>query len=97
MTAPQVPPAPDLRLDGRAAVVTGASGGLGAIMARGLAGAGCAVLLAARRADRLDALADEITAAGGRAVAHPADLRDPDHPARLVDACMHSDGWTGWC
>ena len=84
--------ATDLRLDGQAAVVTGASAGLGAIMARGLAGAGCAVLLAARRADRLDALAAEITAGGGRAVAHPADLRDPAHPAELVDACMHAFG-----
>jgi NAD(P)-dependent dehydrogenase (short-subunit alcohol dehydrogenase family) len=82
----------DLRLDGQAAVVTGASAGLGAIMARGLAGAGCAVLLAARRADRLEALAAEITAAGGRAVARPADLRDPAHPALLVDACMHAFG-----
>ncbi|HET6690580.1 MAG TPA: SDR family oxidoreductase [Miltoncostaeaceae bacterium] len=82
----------DLRLDGQAAIVTGASAGLGAIIARGLADAGCAVLLAARRGDRLDALAREVAAAGGRAVAHPADLRDPDHPTRLVDACMHAFG-----
>lgn len=61
-------------------------------MARGLGDAGCAVLLAARRADRLDALAQQITAAGGRAVAHPTDLRDPAHPTRLVDACMHAFG-----
>lgn len=85
-------PATDLRLAGQAAIVTGASAGLGAIMARGLAGAGCAVLLAARRAGRLDALAQQITAGGGRAVAHPADLRDPAHPTRLVDACMHAFG-----
>ena len=89
---PGAPSATDLRLDGQAAIVTGASSGLGAIMARGLADAGCAVLLAARRADRLDALAREVTAAGGRAVAHPADLRDPAHPTQLVDACMHAFG-----
>jgi len=82
----------DPHLDGRAAIVTGASAGLGAIMARGLAGAGCAVLLAARRGDRLERLAAEIAAGGGRAVAHPADLRDPGHPQDLVDACMHAFG-----
>jgi NAD(P)-dependent dehydrogenase (short-subunit alcohol dehydrogenase family) len=82
----------DLRLDGRAAIVTGASAGLGAIMARGLAAAGCAVVLAARRGDRLAQVAGEIAADGGRAVAHPADLRDPDHPTQLVAACMHAFG-----
>jgi NAD(P)-dependent dehydrogenase (short-subunit alcohol dehydrogenase family) len=73
-------------LAGQAAVVTGASSGLGAIMARGLAEAGAGVVLAARRADRLEALAREIAAAGGRAVAHPADLRDPGHAEALVAA-----------
>jgi NAD(P)-dependent dehydrogenase (short-subunit alcohol dehydrogenase family) len=80
------------RLDGRAAIVTGASSGLGEIMARGLAGAGCAVLLAARRGERLERLAAQIAADGGRAAARPADLRDPGHPAALVDACMHAFG-----
>ncbi|MGE0347061.1 MAG: SDR family NAD(P)-dependent oxidoreductase [Candidatus Nanopelagicales bacterium] len=79
-------------LAGRAAIVTGASAGLGAIMARGLAAAGCGVVVAARRADRLEGVAAEIAAAGGRAVAHPADLRDPGHAEALVDACMHAFG-----
>ena len=57
------------RLDGQAAIVTGASAGLGAIMARGLADAGCAVLVAARRAEPLARLAEDIAGAGGRAVA----------------------------
>jgi NAD(P)-dependent dehydrogenase (short-subunit alcohol dehydrogenase family) len=80
------------RLDGQAAIVTGASSGLGAIMARGLAEAGCAVLLAARREPQLTALADEIARAGGRAVAHRADLRDPGHAEELVDAARAAFG-----
>jgi gluconate 5-dehydrogenase len=79
-------------LAGQAAVVTGASSGLGAIMARGLAEAGAGVVLSARRADRLAALAEEIAAAGGRAVAHPADLRDPGHAAALVAAAEAAFG-----
>lgn len=80
------------RLDGQAAIVTGASAGLGAIMARGLAEAGCAVLVAARRADALARLADQIAGAGGRAVSHRADLRDPGHPEELVGAALSAFG-----
>lgn len=79
-------------LEDQAAIVTGASSGLGEMMAHGLAGAGCAVLLASRRQDRLAAVAAAIEAAGGRAVAHPADLRDPGHPDELVAAAAAAFG-----
>jgi NAD(P)-dependent dehydrogenase (short-subunit alcohol dehydrogenase family) len=82
----------DLRLDGQAAIVTGASSGLGVIIARGLAARGCAVVLAARRADLLRGLAQEITAADGRAVAHPCDVRDHDHADVLADRCVTAFG-----
>jgi NAD(P)-dependent dehydrogenase (short-subunit alcohol dehydrogenase family) len=66
-------------LTGRVAIVTGASSGLGACVARTLAGAGARVAVVARRADRLAALAEET---GGLAVA--ADLRDQE----AVDAVV---------
>jgi len=78
----------DLRLDGQAAIVTGASSGLGVIIARGLAARGCAVVVAARRAHLLRDVVQEIIAAGGRAVAHPCDVRDHDHAAALADRCV---------
>ena len=80
------------RLDGQAAIVTGASSGLGAMIARALAGAGCALVLAARREPRLRALAGEIADAGGRAVPAPADLRDPGHAPALVARCLEAYG-----
>lgn len=72
----------------QAAIVTGASSGLGRIMARGLADAGCAVVIAARSADALATVRDEITAAGGRCVMVVCDVRSPDHADLLVDACL---------
>ena len=82
----------DLRLDGQAAIVTGASSGLGVVVAHALAVQGCAVVLAARRADRLATVAAEITAGGGRAVAHPCDVRDPGHADALAEACVAAFG-----
>jgi short-subunit dehydrogenase len=58
------------------AVVTGASSGIGWALAKELARAGCKVGLVARRRENLQALADEITAAGGAAVAAAADVGD---------------------
>ncbi len=64
------------RLDGRCALITGASGNLGRHFAAVLARAGAAVALAARRLDRLESIAAEITAAGGEAMAVAIDVTD---------------------
>ena len=61
-------------LKGRAAIVTGASSGMGASIARALAAKGMKVALAARRIERLDAIVDAIATAGGEAFAWPTDV-----------------------
>lgn len=63
-------------LEGRVALVTGASSGIGRHLALTLAGAGAAVALAARRTDRLEAVQAEIEAAGGRACRIALDVTD---------------------
>ncbi|MGW2043588.1 SDR family NAD(P)-dependent oxidoreductase [Streptomyces sp. NPDC001858] len=60
----------------RIAIVTGASSGIGAATARQLAAAGYRVVLTARRKDRIEALAEEINAAGHQATAYPLDVTD---------------------
>src|SRR5579863_5157618 len=70
------------QLDGRVALVTGASAGLGARFARVLVQAGAEVVVTARRADRLDELAGEC---GGWIEPVPGDITDPDFRVALAD------------
>jgi len=80
------------RLEGKVAIVTGASRGIGAAVARAFSAAGAAVALAARDEDALAALADELNAAGGRALAVPTDVGDADAVARLVERTVDTFG-----
>jgi NAD(P)-dependent dehydrogenase (short-subunit alcohol dehydrogenase family) len=68
----------------RVAIVTGASRGIGAAVARRLAGDGAAVVLAARSSDAISELAEEIKEAGGHALAVPTDLVDETAIDNLV-------------
>lgn len=79
-------------LSGKTVLITGASRGIGAAAARTLAGHGAALLLAARSAAPLTALADEITAAGGTAFAVPGDIADPAYVEGLVQAATDRTG-----
>ncbi|MEX2256904.1 MAG: SDR family oxidoreductase [Acidimicrobiia bacterium] len=85
---PDLDPLASFRLDGRVAIVTGASSGLGARFARVLDAAGARVVLAARRVDRLESLAESLTDAH----AVECDLADPTAPGRLVDAAIERYG-----
>lgn len=79
-------------LEGRVALVTGASSGLGVQFARALADNGAAVALVARRADRLKTLRDEIEGKGGRAIAIEADVTDRAAMTRAFDAAEKAFG-----
>jgi NAD(P)-dependent dehydrogenase (short-subunit alcohol dehydrogenase family) len=80
------------RLDGRAAIVTGASSGLGVAFARALAEAGADVALGARRTDRLEETRRLVEAEGRRAIAVATDVAKPEDCQALVDAAMEAFG-----
>jgi clavulanate-9-aldehyde reducatase len=83
-------------LDGRRILITGASSGIGEATAEAIVAAGGAVALAARRGDRLDALAERLGANGGRAVAIEADIAHEDQSNALVArAADELDGLDG--
>jgi NAD(P)-dependent dehydrogenase (short-subunit alcohol dehydrogenase family) len=73
------------RLDGKVAIVTGASSGLGVAFAQGLAQAGADVAVCARRADRLQETRQGIEAVGRRCVAIEADVSRVEDCARVVE------------
>ena len=76
------------RLDGKVAVVTGASSGLGAAFAVGLAEAGADVAICARRADRLQATAERVRELGRSCVAVTADVALPEDCTRVVEEAV---------
>jgi NAD(P)-dependent dehydrogenase (short-subunit alcohol dehydrogenase family) len=90
--ATPVDPARRFRLDGKVALVTGASSGIGAALAEGFAQAGAAVVLAARRVERVESLAARIRATGGRALAVSLDVTLPAQIVAALDAAEATFG-----
>jgi NADP-dependent 3-hydroxy acid dehydrogenase YdfG len=79
-------------LDETVALITGASSGIGAATARALAGQGASVALAARRADRLEQLSSEISAAGGRALVLDTDVTNSAQAESAVERTVRELG-----
>ncbi len=72
-------------LDGKVAVVTGASSGLGVAFATGLADAGADVAICARRVERLEQTKEQVEALGRRCIAIPADVANPEDCTRVIE------------
>src|SRR4051794_20447299 len=79
----------DLGLDGRAAIVTGASRGIGLAVARRLVGEGASVMLVGRDAEALERTADDI---GGQVATTPADVTSRHAAERIVEGTIHHFG-----
>lgn len=77
---------------GKTVVITGASRGIGEAAARHFAQAGATVTLAARSVERIEAIAREIKASGGDAIAVPCDVADAGSVSRMVDATVSRTG-----
>jgi len=81
-----------ISLENKIVLITGASSGFGADVARLFAKEGCIVVLAARRMDRLTALAEEIRAAGGEALPLPLDVAEQSQIDDLMQSVLEAYG-----
>ncbi len=79
-------------IEGKVIVITGASSGLGEAAARLLSAQGARVVLGARRRDRIEALADQLNSAGGKAIAVVVDVSDRAQVKALVDTAVRTYG-----
>ena len=79
-------------IEGKVVVITGASSGLGEVTARLLSAQGAIVVLGARRVNRIQSLADELTGRGGKALAIATDVTHCDQVKKLVDAAVQTYG-----
>ncbi len=79
-------------IEGKVVVIAGASSGLGEATARHLSAEGASVVLGARRADRIQSLAKELIASGGKALAVPTDVTRRYQVQDLVDAAVQNYG-----
>jgi NADP-dependent 3-hydroxy acid dehydrogenase YdfG len=79
-------------IEGKVIVITGASSGLGEAAARHLAAQGARLVLGARRTDRIEALANELTESGAEALAVTTDVTDREEVQALVDAAVERFG-----
>jgi NADP-dependent 3-hydroxy acid dehydrogenase YdfG len=79
-------------IENKVVVITGASSGLGEATARHLAERGAVVVLGARRSERIEALAAELTAKGYKARAVPTDVTDRNQVKNLVDTAVQEFG-----
>ena len=80
------------KLDGKVAVITGASSGIGEATAEALAAEGAAVVVAARREDRLDDLVGRINGNGGQALAVECDVTDEEQAHGLIQRAKDEFG-----
>ena len=81
-----------MNIEGKVVVITGASSGIGESTARLLAGRGAKVAIAARRKDRIDRIAEDITSKGGSAIGFKADVTARDEVEALVKGTLRKHG-----